>query len=465
MSDGVKSTPRNVSYPSGSAESSSHAESSSIVSCDSSSSFETSTSYGESAEPRSPVVRQAPLQRSAATEDVLTGWHSLTLESRSFLLKNHIADARLSPQQQAIKLRNFACVSRQSYFDVLQTLNAKGYEAVSLSSTRFAVPNFFYFAEGENNIKQRARIRIAQMVAAQSHSYIDLSHSWKFRPEQSGLRAAVTMGILSANSKKWLRIDLSNYRFTTSRQGLPDPALREVDWGMLLQDNEGASLVAALNKELKRVAKGKDGIPVFDLICHDQPLYTVVYSLVKQLAVLSKNMSGLRSLNLNCLTMKDCITEGRQGEAGTAEKFAKFVNGLAKILTNSPILEFMGLRANGIGPRRVVALARALQHNRVLERLDLSRNPLCTMPNSDRMIIGGMVALKKALAKNTTLLRLNLSFCGIGDAGADELLVALRKNESLDFVDLTGNPISGKHDIFQDKRVVDRARPVHLKTA
>lgn len=463
MSSRARSMSRHSINSTGSADSPAYDESSSKSESARSSSIENSSSFDESAEARrSVIVRKLTLRHNTAP-DTLNGWHSLMPEHRHYLMRNFIADASLSPQAQAIRLRKLASVSRKYYFDVLQTLNAKGFEAASLCSTRLAVPDFFRFKDGDKNRKHKARLKIAQLVAAHGHSYIDLSHNWKSHPNQKGLRAAATVGLFSAGSNKWLRIDISNYRFSTSRQGNAYPVLSPAEWGKLTQDKEGASLVAMLNKELARIAVRNDVMPAFDLICLDQPLYTVVYPLIRQLAAYCAALSGLRTLNLNCGSLNEGIREGRMGEVGTANKFAKFVDRVATILVNSPSLEFMGLRGNGIGPRRLVTIAKALQNNAVLERLDLSRNPLCYLPSTDRKIIAGIRALKKSLLSNTKLDRLNLSFCGINEKAADELLRALTKNKTLQFVDLTGNSINEEHAIFKDPRVVDRHRPAQLQ--
>lgn len=436
-------------------EASSYEESEVGFDVSSSSLVQTSNSHNELVEEKPALRLKARTQRSQPQALAKAGWHSLLPEDRLYLMRNFIADARHGPHKQAIKLRKMASVSRQNYFDVLSILNSKGFEAVSLCSTRFAVPHFFQSAEGEKNSKHKVRINIAEMVAVHGHSYIDLSHNWKIRTEHKSLRAAAALGVLSADSKKWLRVDVSNYRFKPNRYSCSYPARSESEWNQFIKDQEAVPLIKALNKELMRIA-GKDAMPVFDLICCDQPLFAVVYPLVKQLAALSATLPGLRSLNLNCHALHYTITNARQGEIETEIEFTKFVSHLETILTTSPSLIFMGLKANGIGPRRVVSIARALQNNTVLETLDLSRNPLTTMPSSDRMIIGGMCALKKALARNTKLLQLNLSFCGIGDAGADELLLALKKNKTLEFLDLTGNAIRHDHEIFRDKRIINR---------
>lgn len=463
MSSRVTTTSRHSINSTGSGDSSAHDESSLKSESASSSSIENSSSFDESAEARrSVIVRKLTLRHNTAP-DTLAGWHSLMPEHRHYLMRYFIADASLSPQVQAIKLRKLACVSRKYYFDVLQTLNAKGFEAASLCSTRLAVPDFFRFKDGDKNRKHKARLRIAQLVASYGHSYIDLSHNWKSHPNQKGLRAAATVGLFSAGSNKWLRIDLSNYRFSSTRQGNAYPVLSPAEWGKLTQDKEGASLVAMLNKELARIIVRTEAMPAFDLICLDQPLYTVVYPLIRQLAAHCAALPGLRTLNLNCSSLNQGVREGRTGDVGNANRFVKFVDRLATILVNSPSLEFMGIRGNGIGPRRLVAIARALQHNSVLERLDLSRNPLCQLPNADRKIMGGIRALKKSLLMNTKLARLNLSFCGMDDKAADELLQALKKNKVLQFVDLTGNSINEEHAIFKDSRMVDRHRPTQLQ--
>ncbi len=462
MSNNIRK-PRLPSNPSGSIDFPVPVVSSADSVSDSSSIVGASSSFDESAPVSSPVLMRAPTLRRKLVPDALTGWQSLLTEHRHYLLRFFIANARFSPQVQAIKLRKFACLSRQSYFDAMQIMNEKGFEAASLCGTRFAVPECIRFEDGDKNRKQKARRRIAQLVATHRHSYIDLSYNWKSLPNQKGLRAAITLGMLSAGSNKWLRIDLSNYRFSTLMQSNAYSLLNAEKWDKLKQDKEGPLLVTMLNKEFERVVLATDVMPAFDLICCDQPLRTVVYPLVKQLAALSKALPGLRSLNLNCLSMQDTVCAGRKAEAGTENFFAKFVKGLSTILVDSPTLEFLGLRGNGIGPRRLVTFARALQQDPVLERLDLSRNPLCNLPNADRMIIGGIRAFKKALVRNTKLTRLNLSFCGLRDKAADELLVALANNKTLQFLDLTGNSISQKHKIFMDARVVDRHRPAPLQ--
>ena len=463
MPDPVICKPRYSNTPSGSEDSSAYDESALSLESASSSLIESSSSFDESAEVRRSVIIRSPTLRREVRPVALTGWHSLMPEHLSYLMRHFIADGRLSPQEQAIRLRNFACISRKNYSESLKMLKEKGYEAVSLCSTRFAVPDFFRFKDGEKNRKHKARLRIAQLVATHGYSYIDLSQNWKSLPNQKGLRAAATVGLFSAGDDKWLRIDLSNYRLSTFRQGSAYPKLSAADWGKLVQDKEGASLVAMLNKELARIAVSKEAMPAFDLICLDQPLYKVVYPLVRQLAAHCASLPGLRSLNISCGTQNEDICVGRSGDIGTVNKFAKFVGRLATILVNSPALEFLGLKGNGIGPRSLAVIARALRHNAFLERLDLSRNPLCHLPTSGRTIMGGIRALNKSLLTNTKLARLNLSFCGIDDKAAGELLLALTKNKTLQFIDLTGNSINEEHAIFTDARVVDRYRTAYLQ--
>ena len=62
--------------------------------------------------------------------------------------------------------------------------------------------------------------------------------------------------------------------------------------------------------------------------------------------------------------------------------------------------------------------------------------------------------LAEALRKRSALKSLDLSFCGLKKAAANILVQALAQNESLEQVNLGGNPIPPLHPIFKDKRVV-----------
>ena len=93
----------------------------------------------------------------------------------------------------------------------------------------------------------------------------------------------------------------------------------------------------------------------------------------------------------------------------------------AKIL-GIPTLMTFGLNGSHIDAESAEAISSALEKNTTLKKLNLS---WCGIGDE------GAVAISRALEKNTSLTKLNLSWCGIGDKGAVAISSALKKNTTL----------------------------------
>jgi hypothetical protein len=405
----------------------------------------------------SPLVFSVHAHVSVVLDEVKE-WASLKSEERAYLTQYFIADARIGPKDQALRLRTYAGISRLHYVDSVQALNAHGFEEASMCSTRWAVPQFLSVEDLSDAHNQDFRLKIARLVALYDSAYIDLSHNWKYTPHHKNLRAAATQGLLSAGQSKHLRIDLSNYRYRSHRQGDRITELTQEQWKQAIGDKEAKALVLAFRDEIIRVAKLKSAKPSIDLLCQDQPLESVVYPLVKCLATYAGKLSRLQTLDLNCFTKVAALRPDAGSSSADKKRLLIYVQHLARVLVESSALELLSLRMNSLNSDALALIAVALERNVLLQRLDLSWNPLCSLPDVEGVMLLGVKALAKALQKNTVLTRLNLSYCGLNDAAADLLQKALDKNYKLDLLDLSGNSISHKHLIFEDARVLDRQR-------
>jgi hypothetical protein len=102
---------------------------------------------------------------------------------------------------------------------------------------------------------------------------------------------------------------------------------------------------------------------------------------------------------------------------------------LSKGLSKSVFLTKLDLHSYVLGAEMLIPLCKALEQNISLEHLALH---LCDS--------GGVSHIANALTRNTTLIRLDLSFsrCDIGSY-ADDLLPALERNDTLLKLTLTGS--------------------------
>jgi hypothetical protein len=121
-------------------------------------------------------------------------------------------------------------------------------------------------------------------------------------------------------------------------------------------------------------------------------------------------------------SLKTLYLEGHSFSSGSGVKLA------AALQVNTTLLE---LNLN-IKPEGARAIARALEDNKTLERLDLSHN---------RIGDEGAIAFAEALKKNKSLKKLGLSHNKIGDPGVKALAKSLLENTTLETLFLGNNKI------------------------
>ena len=119
----------------------------------------------------------------------------------------------------------------------------------------------------------------------------------------------------------------------------------------------------------------------------------------------------------------------------TNEVAAHFSNGLAK---NRSVRKVV-LGSNLIGITGAVSVFRSLEHNTILEELDLSENTQLAEGGSEA--VG--CAIERMLNVNTTLKVLNLKGCGITDPIVKHILTGVTKNTTLVILDIQLCKLSG----------------------
>ncbi|KAJ3228215.1 hypothetical protein HK099_005225 [Clydaea vesicula] len=110
---------------------------------------------------------------------------------------------------------------------------------------------------------------------------------------------------------------------------------------------------------------------------------------------------------------------------------------IAEALPNNQALKNLILKNNQINSEGLKILADGLKINTVLEKLDVSCNPLYSNENPE-----GIHALKDALYYNSTLLNLSLTNIQLTSEGAIALAESLPSVKSLRFMDISSNPIN-----------------------
>lgn len=301
------------------------------------------------------------------------------------------------------------------------------------------------------------RQQLAVQIVGHDKVVIDLSHRWDTLDADHGARTKLIHGLLVAGNDKLIRIDLSNHRIADLRAWAEVRGQRgwvEEDRCDLVVDKEAPAVVKALKAEIMRALREQQAMPVVELSCRDQSLSAVVMPLVKRLGQVASLMSGLQVLDLNRYSRSAEVGGAvTPGNARAEKRIALFVSALVRILSGSRSLKVLALRMNGIGPQDLVAIATAVGRSKSLNKLDLSCNPLCERFGEASPVLDGLQALEQALAANTTLTELDLSFCSINEQAADLLVPALESNPTLKRVVLSGNSISRHHPVFADKRV------------
>ena len=315
-----------------------------------------------------------------------------------------------------------------------------------------------FSSQGEFSSGKRLRKQVSGAISETRKSYFDLSQRWDDLKSDISARTKPIPGLLDAGGGKLVTIDLSNYRPAALREGAIariEKGLSYKDWRQAFKDAEVGLVVEALIAELERSSARPGQMPELELVCRDQPLVAAVYPLVKCLARNAESLWRLRRLDLSRYSRGEEVCEAHlPTDEVRIEAYDKFIDRLAQMLEDSPSLRELGLRMNGVDSFALAEIADAVAGNKVLEHLDLSANPLCMEASEARPSRLGIRVLAEALRKRSALKSLDLSFCGLKKAAANILVQALAQNESLEQVNLGGNPIPPLHPIFKDKRVV-----------
>ncbi len=323
-----------------------------------------------------------------------------------------------------------------------------------------------FSGQGEFSSRKRLRKQLSAAISERKKIYVDLSQRWDNLGSAAGARTAPVRGLLDAGGGKKITIDLSNYRPGALREGARvrnEEIAEHKAWRKAFDDMEVGLLVETLAGEIARISQNPAGMPELKLICHDQPLATAIYPLLKSLAFHAESLPRLRKLDLNRYTRSEEVCEARPPtDKELARAYDKFVSRIAQLISENASLQELGLRMNGVHAYALATMAHALSRNRGLAQLDLSGNPICTQPTDTQPSLIGLRALARALRRNCAIEKLDLSFCGIDERGATMLAHALVHNKSLEQINLGGNPIPPDHEIFRDGRVV---RIVGLKSS
>lgn len=339
----------------------------------------------------------------------------------------------------------------------------KSYQMMSITTTGelidpLVTPPGNFAGQSEVSSGKRLRKQLGAAISEKTKIYVDLSQRWDNLDSALGARTVPVRGLLDAGAEKKITIDLSNYRPAALREGAIariEKRLNYKDWRKASKDVEVGLLVETLIVELERSSAKPGQMPELELVCRDQPLFAAVYPLVKCLAVNAESLWRLKRLDLSRYSRSEEVCEANlPTNEVRIEAYDKFIDRLAQLLEDSPSLRELGLRMNGVDSFALAEIADALVGNKVLERLDLSANPLCMEASEARPSRLGIRVLAEALRKRSSLKSLDLSFCGLKKTAADILVQALAHNESLEQINLGGNPIPPLHPIFKNQRVV-----------
>jgi len=139
------------------------------------------------------------------------------------------------------------------------------------------------------------------------------------------------------------------------------------------------------------------------------------------------------------ITSLDLSSNGLDDRAG------KYI---ARILNRNNVLLKMELDNNKFGSQTCLAFGESLRKNTSLTYLSLDSNPLMKAKGKDEKEFGEFVG---AIATNSVLTSVNLFRCGITTGGGKLLAAALQDNKHLLFCDVAHNPI----DLGDLKRIAE----------
>ena len=140
--------------------------------------------------------------------------------------------------------------------------------------------------------------------------------------------------------------------------------------------------------------------------------------------------TSLKKLNLSGNSQ---LAEGDSEAVGCA---------IERMLTVNKTLKVLNLSGCELDTAVTSSIFRSLQHNTILEKLDLSENS--QIAEGDSEAVG--CAIERMLTVNKTLKRLNLSGCELHTAVATSIFRSLQHNTSLEELDLSENHQLGKSE-------------------
>ncbi len=135
------------------------------------------------------------------------------------------------------------------------------------------------------------------------------------------------------------------------------------------------------------------------------------------------------------------------------------VDGLAE---NKTLID-LGLASNGIGVAGCNPLLAAVATHPKLSNQDLGYSPSTGVLGSQPNQIGdiGASAIAHSIARNPTLLKLNLCRNGIGNMGKKALIAALEINQKLRYLILDGQPDRRMEVLLERNRMLNLGEELH----